>query len=202
LEKIGFFEVCCREKALDSNSTLFEERAVPFDDQLANLQALSVDNGGPLVFTICCACRFLCKGDSSEMLLIPRDVDDTGWMEEVGEYRIFNIEKKSDDGDIAKGDAERIFDMFLHNANADKLFGKLNVSRWIVYGVGIDLCVSSAAKGLLRLGYDVTILTDVLTSNAEGTPESMREMLDQLCEMGATTTTYSEFIRSFRSGRG
>lgn len=89
--------------------------------------------------------------------------------------------------------------MFLHNCNAEKMLAELNIPHWVVYGVGIDLCVSSAVKGLIRAGYGVTILSDVLVSNAGGTPETMSQILNQLCEMGAKMQTYAEFLQDFRA---
>jgi nicotinamidase-related amidase len=199
LKKIGFFEVCCREKASAGNGLSFTERSMPFSERLSNLQALARENGGPFVFTTCCAERFLRKGDSADVLLIPLDPADNEWMDGIATHCIYNIEKKPDYDDIAKSDAERLFDMFQHNANADKMFAALGILHWVVYGVGIDLCVSSAVKGLLKAGLRVTLLSDVLTSNAGCSPESMTLMLKQLSEMGAKIQTYAEFLRYFRA---
>ncbi len=199
MDKFGFFEVCCREKALKGVGASFTERSEPFSDRLTHLQNLAQKGGCPFVFTICCAERFVTKDNPDNVLVVPRDPSDRDWMTKTASHCVFNIEKKPDDGDIEKGDAERIWDMFLHNANAARLIEKLNVDRWVVYGVGIDLCVSSAVKGLLKAGVNVTILIDVLTSNEGGDEESMKRMLDQLSEMGAAAMTYAEFVRNFRS---
>ena len=197
--KIGFFEVCCREKTAQGKGTDYTERSEHFSDRLTHLQTLAKESGGPFVFTICCAERFMPLDDAGDVVVVPRDTADDGWMKKTMSHSVFNIEKKADSGDIAKDDADLIFDMFLHNPNAGRLIEKLGITQWIVYGVGIDLCVSSAVKGLLKAGLDVTVLTDVLTSNEGGDSESMAKMLDQLREMGATTTTYSEFVSTFQS---
>ncbi|MGD9127940.1 MAG: isochorismatase family protein [Planctomycetia bacterium] len=198
MKKIGFFEVDSRQRAKSRECLVFTPRTVRLRNKLEHLQSVAEKIGAPFIFTTCCAERFVSQANpAAGTLVVPRDPAETGWIQELPACRMINIEKKPEWGDYKKDHEDLVWDMFLHNANTDKLFEKLGVTHWIAYGIGIDLCVSSAAKGLLKLGYDVTVLSDVLVSNAGGTKKTMAQMLDRLYEMGATVKTYSEFIRDF-----
>jgi len=121
----------------------------------------------------------------------------------VGEYRLFNIEKHHH-APLNHSFLCRHFDAFQHNANARRLLQRLNIPRWCLFGHGFDLCVDSAAKGLLIAGCQVHLLTDVLAPSATGygpygTPESGRAILSCLQRVGVTAGVSDDFLRECRA---
>ncbi len=193
MTRTGIFEVDCREKALNGDGLSFVPRAEPFSERIHRIHELVKDAELPFVFTTCCADRLPTKADPAGALVVPMDEDDREWVDELPGAKPICIEKTTW-GSPKANTVHCAWDMFRHNGNARRLIEELGVRRWIVYGVGIDLCVSSAAKGLLAAGCKVVILDDILTNNAGGSPESMRRMLDDLGEMGVETMASEDFL--------
>jgi nicotinamidase-related amidase len=197
-DSIGFFEVDGRELATSGDSLAFVPRATRFQEKLEHLETVARHLQAPFVFTICCADRFLEPERKAGSVVVPRGAGSTAWIEQLQGARIIHLEKPRECGDH-KMDAELlVWDMFLHNENAPRLFEELKVKHWVTYGIGIDHCVSSATRGLLRLGYDVTVLSDLLVSNAGGNHETMSAMLMQLSKLGARVQTCEEFLRELQ----
>jgi nicotinamidase/pyrazinamidase len=69
-------------------------------------------------------------------------------------------------------------DVFLA-ANLERIIERLAADRFVVYGVVTEICVLSAARGLLRTGKPVTVVTDAVESLAAADSESA------LLEIGA-----------------
>ena len=88
--------------------------------------------------------------------------------------------------------------MFQDNGNLVRLLQLLDLSNWVVFGNGMDLCVHCGASGVLKAGFDVTVLSDVLISSVNGTPESMLETLNCLKGAGATSQTLQGFLDSLQ----
>ena len=65
----------------------------------------------------------------------------------------------------------------------------LNADAYVVYGVVTEICVLSAALGLLRLGGPVTVVTD---ANAALRAEGSRDALDQIVAAGGRLATVDE----------
>jgi nicotinamidase-related amidase len=193
----GFFEVDGRELANCGDCLAFVPRALRFQKRLEHLESRARHTGSPFVYTICCADRFLESDRQAESVVVPLDRTATAWIEQLPGAKRIHLEKPRECGDHAMDAKLLVWDMFLHNANAPRLFEALQVRHWVVYGIGIDHCVSSAAKGLLHLGYEVTVLSDVLVSNAGGNDATRSAMLTKLHELGARIKAYDEFLASF-----
>lgn len=193
---IGFFEVDGRELHPCRDCLVFVPRATQFEEKLAHLENTAGRLGAPFVYTICCADRFLNPERHAESVIVPRDVTSTGWLQQLPGAKRIHLEKPVECGDYQMDAELRVWDMFLHNANAPRLFQALGVKHWVTYGIGIDHCVSSAARGLLKLGYEVTVLSDLLVPNAGGTPKTKAAKLEQLQNLGAHVKTYDELIGS------
>jgi nicotinamidase/pyrazinamidase len=64
--------------------------------------------------------------------------------------------------------------------------------RYLVCGVVTEICVVRAARGLLRGGHKITVVTDAI---AALTPEAGRAALDELAAAGAALTTTEALTR-------
>ena len=65
----------------------------------------------------------------------------------------------------------------------------LGADRFVVYGVVTEICVLFAARGLLKMGHSVTIVTDAVK---ELTALGLRQALDEMSTAGAKLATVSE----------
>jgi nicotinamidase/pyrazinamidase len=75
------------------------------------------------------------------------------------------------------------------NPNLPRLLELLDADRYFVYGVVTEYCVRCAAKGLLRTGRPVYLVTDAVeTLN----PEDSRRTLDEFTSAGGRLTTAAE----------
>jgi nicotinamidase/pyrazinamidase len=72
------------------------------------------------------------------------------------------------------------------------LLDRLGAERFVVYGVVTEVCVRHAARGLLRIGKAVTIVTDAVAALRQETGE---QALDELRAAGAAMATASEVLR-------
>lgn len=203
--QIALFDSDCLEVA-DSGSVLsrvlpgfgIRPRVQPFADKLDALYAFAKKLNIVMVFTHCCSARHFTPGSHPDVLVVPVDSSDSDWTAKVQQYRLINIQKRSG-GAPNESFICRYFDSFQHNQNARKLLQILNIQRWVLFGHGFDLCVDSAAKGIISSGAKVHILTDVLASSAPGygpygTEESKRLIMDFLVRVGATTGSSTEFL--------
>ena len=82
------------------------------------------------------------------------------------------------------------FDIF-ESTNTDKIVKKLDVQNFVVFGVATDYCVKAAVLGLLKRGYNVSLVTDATTAiTIKGEEQSLNEMKDA----GAVYTTTKDVI--------
>jgi nicotinamidase/pyrazinamidase len=77
------------------------------------------------------------------------------------------------------------------NANLDAVLAALGADRYVVYGVVTEYCVSIAARGLLKTGKPVAIVTDAIeTLNREDGEAALRAFT----EAGGRLTRLAEII--------
>jgi nicotinamidase/pyrazinamidase len=77
------------------------------------------------------------------------------------------------------------------NANLDALLAALGADRYVVYGVVTEYCVSIAARGLLKTGKPVAIVTDAIeTLNREDGEAALRAFTEE----GGTLTRVAEIV--------
>jgi nicotinamidase/pyrazinamidase len=67
----------------------------------------------------------------------------------------------------------------------------LGAERFVVYGVVTEICVLFAARGLLKMGREVTIVTDAVK---ELSANAGRQALEELCSGGARLATTREVL--------
>ena len=80
------------------------------------------------------------------------------------------------------------FDIF-DSINTDEIAKKLDARSYVVFGVAADYCVKAAVLGLLKYGYNVSLVTDATKAiTKEGKEEALKEMKDA----GAVFTTTEE----------
>jgi hypothetical protein len=191
--KYAFFNVDCHERAKDGPGFICRPRVKPIGKKVDQLHEFAKERDVRIVFTTCCDGLMLKPDEADDILFVPVEAEDQSWIENLNSRRIIYLHKLA--WGTPKEDIKHVaWDMFLHNRNATRLIQKLNIPQWIVFGNGMDLCVSSAAKGILRAGYDVTLIEDVMISSANGTPESMEKTIADLCSMGATRKSIDEFF--------
>lgn len=75
--------------------------------------------------------------------------------------------------------------------NLSRVIEALAAGRFVIYGVVTEICVLYAARGVLKMGKPVTIVTDAIK---ELSAAASRETLDSLCAEGASLTTASQLI--------
>ena len=74
---------------------------------------------------------------------------------------------------IIEKQSHNIFD----NTNIDKVIIQLGASDYVVFGVATDYCVKLAVLGLLKRGYNVSLVTDaVKAATQEGETIALKEM--------------------------
>ena len=82
------------------------------------------------------------------------------------------------------------FDIF-DSINTDEIAKKLDARSYVVFGVAADYCVKAAVLGLLKYGYNVSLVTDATKAiTKEGKEEALKEMKDA----GAVFTTTEDII--------
>ncbi len=82
------------------------------------------------------------------------------------------------------------FDIF-ESINTDRIVNKLDVCNYVVFGVATDYCVKAAVLGLLKRGYNVSLVTDATKAiTKEGEEKSLGEMKNA----GAVFTATEDFI--------
>ena len=82
------------------------------------------------------------------------------------------------------------FDIF-ESINTDEIVKKLDAHNYVVFGVATDYCVKAAVLGLLKRGYNVSLVTDATKAiTKEGKEEALKEMKDA----GAVFTTTEDVI--------
>ena len=82
------------------------------------------------------------------------------------------------------------FDIF-ESINTDKIIKQLDAQSFVVFGVATDYCVRAAVLGLLKRGYNVSLVTDAtkaITKKGEG------KTLNQMKDTGAVFTTTNGVI--------
>jgi nicotinamidase/pyrazinamidase len=73
--------------------------------------------------------------------------------------------------------------------NLGRLVERLGADRYVVYGVVTEICVLYAARGLLKRGKPVTVVTDAVAAlNAEASARALEEVR----AAGATLATVSQ----------
>lgn len=82
------------------------------------------------------------------------------------------------------------FDIF-DNTNTDKVITQLDAGDFVVFGVATDYCVKEAVIGLLKRGYNVSLVTDATKAiTKEGEEKALKEMKDA----GAVFITTEDII--------
>ena len=191
--RFGLFDADCRELDESGRGLAFRPRVRPIVPQLEQLYALAEAKEYPLVFTTCCSGRMLAPPGLPNICFVPLDAAETSWRAALGGCRQFYLAKHTCGHPQTNFDC-RAFDMFHYNANAGPLLRDLGVERWVVFGNGFDLCVRSAARGILRIGLELTLLEDVRISSAGATPQSESETFRALRQQGARLMTFQSFM--------
>jgi nicotinamidase/pyrazinamidase len=73
--------------------------------------------------------------------------------------------------------------------NLPRVIGKLGANRFVVYGVVTEICVLFAARGLLKMGKAVTIVTDAIETLKT---EDGKRALDEIVAAGGALARTSE----------
>ena len=139
--RIGLWEVDCRELSEDGKTLKFRQRVEPLTAKLNELYSLAKRCELTTVFTICCSGRMPQNEDRKDFLFVPLQGNESGWESQVSDYPLIY-------------------------RNAERLLFLLDISTWIVFGNGFELCTASSVEGILGAGYRVQLITDVLAQSA------------------------------------
>lgn len=110
-----------------------------------------------------------CMNKTKGQKKIPKTIikNHIGYVEnKVGEFGKY-VEFLNDEIQIYAGNWKQLIfeknttDVFT-NRNFKKFLDKLRVSETVVYGVATDYCIKDAVLGFLKLGIDVTLVTDAI----------------------------------------
>jgi nicotinamidase-related amidase len=189
MNRFGLFDVDSWELNEIGDGLSARPRVAPIVPKLKHLHAWATAYDYPVVFTTCCSGRMISPDGLPDILHVPL----TPPLPALEGYRQFYLAKKAY-GDPKINFAQCAFDMFRDNDNAAHLLRALNVETWVVFGNGFDLCVNSAARGILNASLPVILLEDVRVSSANGTPASEQETLRQLRSLGARVMTLEQFM--------
>jgi hypothetical protein len=195
---IGLWEVDCRELSEDGETLVLRQRVEPLEAKLDELHELARRCELTTVFTICCSGRMPQNADNSSFLFVPLQGNENNWESRVRDYPLIYLDKVSY-GDPRLNFQTRAFDVFHGNRNAERLISLLDVSTWIVFGNGFELCTATSIEGILGTGCRVQLLTDVLAQSAGGygefgTEESKARVIGELRAKGAETLLLRELI--------
>jgi nicotinamidase-related amidase len=191
--RFGLFDADCRELDASGSGLAYRPRVRPIVPQLELLYDLAEAKRYPLVFTTCCSGRMLTPLGLPDTGYVPLNATETSWRAELHRFREFYLAKHTC-GEPKANFACRAFDMFQYNANACWLLRELDVETWVVFGNGFDLCVGSAARGILRAGLKLILLEDVRIASANATPQSEQETFDTMRDQGAQLMTLQSFL--------
>jgi nicotinamidase/pyrazinamidase len=75
--------------------------------------------------------------------------------------------------------------------NLSRVIERLAADRFVVYGVVTEICVLFAARGLLRAGKQVTVVTDAIEALS---PEASARALSEICASGGTLATVIQIL--------
>ncbi len=82
------------------------------------------------------------------------------------------------------------FDIF-ESINTEKIVNVLDACNYVVFGVAADYCVKAAVLGLLKRGYNVSLVTDATKAI---TKEGRKKSLNEMEGAGAVFTTTENII--------
>ena len=199
-EKIGFFDIDSRELSKDGCGLEFRERVLPITDKLNILYDFAYKHQFVIVFTTCCSGRFLKKDSLDYVCYVPLDEKDNSWTKDIENYRYFYIQKKQY-GKPRINCEFSAYNFFKYNNNAIKLFKKLGIKKWVVFGNGFDSCVNLACLRLLENGFELIILDDVIAPafgpGKIGTKKNTGKILKDLSDKGAETMALKNFLKNY-----
>lgn len=205
-KKIGFFDSDCltfdpemKHKTSSLKNFSYRERISPHSDKIDKIYEYAEKYDHYMIFTQCCGANPTPVENDNGILVIPRDIENKDWISKVKNHRIFNIEKIYESRTPMESFNCRHFDTFQHNSNADILLRILDIEKWVVFGHGLDLCVDTSIKGIIKNGYKAILLTDVIKPSATGygpygTKESEKEILSYLIKIGVEMKKINEVI--------
>jgi nicotinamidase/pyrazinamidase len=78
--------------------------------------------------------------------------------------------------------------------NLPRILEALDAGRFVVYGVVTEICVRSAARGLLGIGKPVVLLADAIK---ELRAEDAAKTLEEIRSLGGTVSNAGEILASF-----
>lgn len=82
------------------------------------------------------------------------------------------------------------FDIF-ESINTDRIVHKLDARNYVVFGVATDYCVKAAVLGLLKRGYNVSLVTDATKAI---TKDRAEKSLNEMQNSGAVFTTTEDVV--------
>lgn len=199
-KEMGFFDIDSRELSLDGLGLDFRERVAPIADKLNLLYDFAYDHQLMFVFSTCCSGNFLKKDSLDYVCYIPSDEKDDSWAKDIKDYRYFYIQKQQY-GKPRINCERSAYNLLKCNGNAIKLFKKLGIKKWVVFGNSVDSCVNLACLRLLENKFELIVVEDavVLGYGSEETEQKDRKkkVLSELKTKGAKIMTVKGLFEEY-----
>ena len=199
----AFFDVDTQNDFMGKNGALYVNGAEDIHNLLKELTKYAMNNGIPIVGSVDAHSRDdpelkvfgpHCLKDTYGGLKIPetyhvrtlripnKRIDNLAKLAEclrTQKYRALYLEKQTTD--------------VFSNPNTEELLRNLGADEFVVYGVATDFCVRDAVLGLLKRGYNVSIVGDA-TRAVNLTPIDGQASLELMVASGAKLLKASEVL--------
>jgi hypothetical protein len=197
---IAFLNTCTCVGYGSELGTSLRDRALPIEVQLTRLFDFARERGIVIVSTRCLqGGQAPPVGPAIPKALVVVAPNDTtrAWEAKLAGCSEVLLERKPV-ASLADVVYTRAYDLSDDNLSANELIRSLDIDHWVVFGVSMQGCVASAARGLMRLGKHVTVLSDaILPSGGAWTTLTPREVLEELRQEGAVIETTGGFLDRF-----
>jgi nicotinamidase/pyrazinamidase len=177
--KTVFFDIDSQLDFLYPAGALYVPRAERIVPAIAHLNRFAAAHGIPVVSTV----DAHAENDPEFSVWPPHCVAGT-WGQRKAEATLV-------DGTSQIIVEKRTVDVF-QSPNLVRVVERLSAVRYVVYGVVTEICVLFAARGLLKTGKPVTLVTDAVESL---TPEASARALEEVLAAGGRLATVSEICR-------
>jgi hypothetical protein len=199
----AFFDVDCRHPDQTNTHFVFAEKIAGFRGTVESILVKSEMLGAPILATVCLGIQRV--NPEMSVKTVTQKIPDTAFValnasqqdaQQAARCRQIFLERHA-----CSSPEENLRqcsnDVFRYNANAATIVRALGDRHWLVFGAGFQYCVASTVEGLLKLGFQVTVLEDALLPAYGSAQESFAQTVEQLKSLGAK---FADFYSVFRGG--
>ncbi len=192
----ALFDVDTRERYAAPNGPRYRKRAEVIRPQVERLLEAATIANAKVIATTCANTSCIPMGGTFQAgsLWVSQEPDVLDWKKKLLHNQLILLEKRTC-GSVQANTEMRAWEVFNRNPHAKDVIVSLNIPNWIVYGHSVESCVASTVRGIMALGFDVTIIRDAVVS-FNGKVEDSNDTLACLGDEGAFLSTTDEFLSS------